>query len=280
MKVPSSRALRRTIVAITFSAAIALTGCSGDQAAQSGASDGGGEQAPAASDGGGSPLAGGQGGEQQQPQMPEADVSDVPDVVATVNGEKISKDEFVSAYEDQFQQAAMQQQSTGQEVDQTKLKKQVADQLVDNHLLLQAAEDSGITATSKDVDATLEEIAKQNGLGSADEVVSALEQQGMSEEDVRKDAASQYTLTAYIEQEADVEQPSDEELKTQYDQLVEQQKAQGGGQQAQGGQQTEIPPFDEVKEQLAQQSVTQQQNEAATKIASELRESGDVSIAL
>ncbi|ATG54275.1 SurA [Brachybacterium ginsengisoli] len=280
MKVPSSRALRRAIVAITFSAAIALTGCSGDQAAQSGASDGGGEQAPAASDGGGSPLAGGQGGEQQQPQMPEADVSDVPDVVATVNGEKISKDEFVSAYEGQFQQAAMQQQSTGQEVDQTKLKKQVADQLVDNHLLLQAAEDSGITATSKDVDATLEEIAKQNGLGSADEVVSALEQQGMSEEDVRKDAASQYTLTAYIEQEADVEQPSDEELKTQYDQLVEQQKAQGGGQQAQGGKQTEIPPFDEVKEQLAQQSVTQQQNEAATKIASELRESGDVSIAL
>lgn len=276
MKVPTSRALRRTIVAVTFSAAIALTGCSGDQAAPSGASDGGGEQAPAASDGGGSPVAGGQGGEQQ---MPEADVSGVPEVVATVNGEKISKDEFVSAYEGQFQQAAMQQQSTGQEVDQTELKKQVANQLVDNRLLLQGASDAGIEATPENVDATLEEIAKQNGLGSADEVVAALEQQGMSEEDVRKDAASQYKLTAYIEQEADIKEPSEKELKTQYDQLVEQQKSQGG-QQAQGGQQTEVPPFDEVKEQLAQQSVTQQQNEAATTIAKDLRESGDVSITL
>ncbi|MGO3289818.1 MAG: SurA, partial [Brachybacterium sp.] len=102
MKVPSSRTLRRTLAALTFTAAVALTGCSGDQAAPTGASDGGG-QPPAASDGGGSPLAGGQGGE--QPQMPEADVSDVPDVVATVNGEDITKDEFTAIYEGQFQQA-------------------------------------------------------------------------------------------------------------------------------------------------------------------------------
>ncbi|MGO1199627.1 MAG: SurA N-terminal domain-containing protein, partial [Dermabacteraceae bacterium] len=121
--------------------------------------------------------------------MPEADVSDVPDVVATVNGEEITKDEFTTIYEGQFQQLAMQQQTTGEEVDQAALKEQVANQLVDNRLLLQGAADAGIEPTDADIDATLEEIAKQNGLGSADEVVSTLEQQGMSEEDVRKDAA-------------------------------------------------------------------------------------------
>ncbi|MDN6329235.1 MAG: SurA N-terminal domain-containing protein [Brachybacterium sp.] len=265
MKVPNNRALRRTLAALTFTAAVALTGCSGDQAAPSGASDGGG-----------APPAGAQGGE--QPQMPEADVSDVPDVVAEVNGEEITKDEFVSVYEGQFQQAAMQQQSTGQEVDQATLKQQVADQLVDNRLLLQGATEAGIEPTEADIDATLDEIAKQNGLGSGDEVISTLEQQGMSAEDIRKDAASQFKLTTFIEQEAGVEEPSDEELKAQYDQLVEQQ-SQAGGQQS-GGQQAEVPPFEEVKEQLAQQAISQQQNEAATTLAAELREAGDVTINL
>ena len=269
MKVPNSRTLRRTLAALTFTAALALTGCSDDQAAPSGGSDGGG-QPPAASDGGGDPAA---GGEDAAPQAPEADVSDVPDVVATVNGEEISKEEFTSVYESQFQQMAMQQQTTGQEVDQAALKQQVAEQLVDNQLLLQGATDDGIEASDEDIDATLEEIAEQNGLGSADEVVSALEQQGMSEEDVRKDAASQFTLTTFIEQEAEVEEPSEEDLKAQYEQLTAQQ-SQAGGQQA------EVPPFEEVKEQLAEQTVTQQQNEAASEIAADMRESGDVTINL
>lgn len=270
MKIRSHRTLRRTLAALTLTTAIALTGCSGDPAAPTGAGDQGGQQ-PAASDGGGAPAAGGQDG--QQPQLPEADLSDVPDVVAEVNGEKITKDEFVAAYENQFQQAAMQQQSTGQQVDQAALKQQVADGLVDNRLLLQGAEEAGITATDEDVDATLEEIAAQNGLGSADEVVAALEQQGMTEQEVRKDAADQFALTAYVEQEADIEEPSEEELKAQYDQLVEQQ-SQAGGQQSQ------VPPFEDVKDQLSQQTVTQQQNEAATSIAAELREAGDVRINL
>ena len=258
MKVPSSRALRRTLAAVTLTAGLALTGCSGDQAAPSGGSDGGG-QPPAASDGGGAPAAGGEDGAQQ---APEADVSDVPDVVATVNGEDITKDEFVPVYESQFQQMAMQQQTTGEQPDQAELKGQVAQQLVDNELLLQGAKDAGIEATDEDIDATLEEVASQNGLGSADEVVSALEQQGMSAEEIREDAASQFTLTAYIEQEADISEPTEEEL------------SQAGGDTSQ------IPPFEEVKEQLAQQTVSQQQNEAATTLAAELREAGDVTINL
>ena len=269
MKVPSSRALRRTLAAVTLTAGLALTGCSGDQAAPSGGSDGGG-QPPAASDGGGAPAAGGEDGAQQ---APEADVSDVPDVVATVNGEDITKDEFVPVYESQFQQMAMQQQTTGEQPDQAELKGQVAQQLVDNELLLQGAKDAGIEATDEDIDATLEEVASQNGLGSADEVVSALEQQGMSAEEIREDAASQFTLTAFIEQEADISEPTEEELKKQYEQLTAQQSQAGGDA-------SQIPPFEEVKEQLAQQTISQQQNEAATTLAAELREAGDVTINL
>ncbi|MGO1259059.1 MAG: SurA, partial [Brachybacterium sp.] len=94
---------------------------------------------------------------------------------------------------------------------------------------------------------------------------------GMSEDDVRKDAASQFTLTTYIEQEADIKQPSDEELKSQYDQLVAQQEQAGG-------QQGEVPPFEDVKDQLADQATSQQQGEAATKLADDLEKKGDVTI--
>lgn len=274
MKVRSTSALRRTLAALTLTAALGLTAaCSGGQDDPSQASDGGGQAAPAASDGGGqaAPSASDGGGAAGDPQAQEADVSDVPEVVATVNGTEITKDDFVQTYQSQYQQMAMQQQAGGQAPDEEQLKTQVAEQLVNNELLRQGAEDAGIKATDKDIDTTLDEIAKQSGLGSGDEVVSALEQQGISAEQVRQDAASQFAITTYIEQEADIAEPSDEELKAQYDALVEQQSAAGGSAE-------EVPSFEEMKDQLAQQATMQQQNEAATEIAGKLRESGDVTI--
>lgn len=274
MKVRSTSALRRTLAALTLTAALGLTAaCSGGQDDPSQASDGGGQAAPAASDGGGqaAPGASDGGGAAGDPQAQEADVSDVPEVVATVNGTEITKDDFVQTYQSQYQQMAMQQQAGGQAPDEEQLKTQVAEQLVDNELLRQGAEDAGIKATDKDIDTTLDEIAKQSGLGSGDEVVSALEQQGISAEQVRQDAASQFAITTYIEQEADIAEPSDEELKAQYDAMVEQQSAAGGSAE-------EVPSFEEMKDQLAQQATMQQQNEAATEIAGKLRESGDVTI--
>jgi len=264
VKVRSTSALRRTLAALTLTAALGLTAaCSGGQDDPSQASDGGGQAAPAASDGGDAAPDG--------QQAPEADVSDVPDVVATVNGTDITKDDFVQSYQSQYQQMSMQQQSGGQAPDEEQLKTQVAEQLVDNELLRQGAEDAGITATDEDIDTTLDQIAQQSGLGSGDEVVAALEQQGVTEEQVREDAASQFAITTYIEQEADVAEPSEEELRAQYDALVEQQSAAGGSAE-------EVPSFEEMRDQLAQQATMQQQNEAATELAGKLHESGDVTI--
>ena len=95
MKVRSTSALRRTLAALTLTAALGLTAaCSGGQDDPSQASDGGGQAAPAASDGGGAA---------DDPQAQEADVSDVPEVVATVNGTEITKDDFVQTYQSQYQ---------------------------------------------------------------------------------------------------------------------------------------------------------------------------------
>ncbi|HLS00871.1 MAG TPA: SurA, partial [Beutenbergiaceae bacterium] len=53
---------------------------------------------------------------EEQLQAPEPDIDDVPDVVAEVNGEEIDREEFITAYEGQLQQAFMMQQ--GEDVDQ------------------------------------------------------------------------------------------------------------------------------------------------------------------
>ena len=279
MKVPSTSTLQRALAALTLTAALGLTACSGQDAGSSGASDGGGEAAPAASDAGGSSADGGTSdgsaadgtAADGTQQAAEADVSDVPDVVATVNGEDITKDDFVPVYQGQYQQLSLQAQQGGEPVDEAALRTQVAEQMVDNTLLQQGAADAGIEATDEDIDASLEQIAQQAGLGSGDEVVQTLTAQGVSEEQVREDAATQYEITEYITQEADLTEPTEEDLRAQYDALVEQQTQAGVAEE-------EMPSFEELRDQLAQQATIQQQNEAAATLAAQLREAGDVTV--
>lgn len=254
--------IKRPLVALSVAAVVALAGCTSETDDQNP------ESSPSASPSAGAPEAGA--------GVPEADLEDVPDVVAEVNGEKVEREEFVTTYEGQLQQAAMSQQSTGQEVDQDALKKQVVEQLVGNRLLTQAADRSGIEATEEDVQTTLDGIATQNGMQSADEVIAALGEQGISEDEVRSDAASQFEVNAYIEAEADVEEPSEDELREQYDTIVEQMESQGG----EGASQAEIPPFEDVRDQLAQQAMGEQQSAAVDEIVATLRDEGDVTIHL
>lgn len=249
------------LTAVGVAALLAVAGCSGD--------DGSGEEPshqPSASE---ESTPGADGA----PQPPEADVADVPEVVAEVNGEEISREEFIGDYESRLQQAAMSQDPS--QINQDELKQQVAQNLVDNRLLVQAAGEAGIEPTEADIDATLEDVAAQSGMSSADEVVAALEEQGMTEEEVRAEAADQFRVLGYIEAEADISEPSDAELREQYDAYVEQMEQAG-----QTGSDAQVPSFDEMRDQLAQQAVGQQQNAAAEEILTTLRAEGDVTINL
>src|SRR5690554_5040465 len=50
------------------------------------------------------------------------DLSGIPDPVAEVNGTPISREEFVSVFENQYRQMSMQSQMTGEPVDEEQLK--------------------------------------------------------------------------------------------------------------------------------------------------------------
>ena len=216
-------------------------------------------------------------GGEEQPAMPEPDLAGIPEVVAEVNGEPIGKEEFVSAYEGQFQQMAMQAQMSGGEVDQDALKKQTAEGLVGTTLLIQEADRRQLTASPEQVDSILGELAQQNGLGSAEEFVAALGEQGMPEEEVRAQLEAQVKVDQLVAAEAGDTTPTEDELRALYDQVVAQQEQaapEGGEGQAQ------TPPFEEVKPQLEQQLRSQLEAAAVNGLVGELRSGADVVIHL
>ena len=130
----------------TAAAVLTLGACGG--------SGGDAEQDPATTDAaaqGQDPAASGEAASATEP-----DLSDVPDVVAEVNGEEITKDDFAGVYESQFQQQAMQSQQTGQQVDQDQLKQDLITSLVGVELLEQEAAERGIEADDAEIDEALE----------------------------------------------------------------------------------------------------------------------------
>ncbi|MGJ9384495.1 SurA N-terminal domain-containing protein [Salipaludibacillus sp. CF4.18] len=212
----------------------------------------------------------------EQMEMPEPDLEGVPDIVAEVNGEEIPKEEFAVTYEGQFQQAAMQSQMTGEEVDQDQLKQQIVESMIGTELLIQAAENGDFEASEEDIQETLNQIAVQNGMESGDEFIAAIEEQGTDEEEVMSQLEVQVKIDQLIASETGEINPTDEELQEFYDQMI----AQQGEVEGENGEEVEVPSFEEVKPQVEEQLRSQQEAEAAQLLVERLREDADVTINL
>lgn len=255
------------MVALSGLAACGDSGSSGDDASQSSTSD-----VVAASSAAPEAL--------EAVALAEPDIAGIPAVVATVNEEEISDKDFITAYEGQFQQYAAESQAAGQEVDQDQLKQQTVESMVSNILLAQAADAAKISPSAKEIDDNLEELAAGNGLGSAEELLDMLEEQGMGEQDVRTAVQDQLKVDQLIAQEASITEPTDEELRELYDSLAQQQTGGGTESGGESGGESALPPFEEVKPQLADQVKQQQESEAAATLIEELRAKAEVEINL
>ncbi|MGB3829064.1 MAG: SurA N-terminal domain-containing protein [Ornithinimicrobium sp.] len=262
---------RLTTTALVVVVSAALTACSGDSSTADDASQTStgvddasqtsiGDSAAATSAG---PNAGG--------DLPEPDVADLPDVLATVNGEEIAQDEFITAYEPQFAQAAVQAQQAGTEVDQAQLKQQTLDYMVNNVLLLQAADEAGIEISTREIDADIEELAASNGAGSAKDFFAALEEEGFTEEEVRTEVGKQLKIEKFLADNADTTQPSEQEIRDLYDELSAQQESAG-----EDAASATIPPFDQVQAQLEEQLLQEAQSAAVDDLLTDLRATADI----
>lgn len=256
------RTVRTAVGALAAAALLTLTACSsGDDDAPASGSSSSADPSP-------SPDASSDSGSDAGP-----DLSGIPDVVAEVNGEEVTKDEFVPIYEATFQQAAAQAQMGGQAPDEEALRKQAVDDLVDTELLAQEAESRGITVSDDAVDAELETLAEQNQMGSAEELLEAVEKQGLSQEQARAQVETQVMVEQLVADEDGPIEPSEKELRALYAQVKEQQ--------AQSGQQGQsVPPFAQVRDQLEEQARTQQVGEVAGSMLEDLRKDADITINL
>lgn len=210
----------------------------------------------------------------EQAEMPEADFEGIPEVVAEVNGEEIQRETFETTYEGQLQQISMQAQMSGEapEIDQDQLKTQVIEGMVGQELLKQEANNRDYQASEEAVDELLNGLVEQNGLESKDDFLAALEEQGTDQAEVMSQIELQVKIDQLIASDTDTE-PTDAEVQTYYDQLVDQQEEAGG-------EEVEIPSFEEAKPQIATQLKTQKQAEATQTLIDSLRENAEVTINL
>ncbi|MFC7060990.1 SurA N-terminal domain-containing protein [Halobacillus seohaensis] len=215
-------------------------------------------------------------GNTEQPEMPEPDLEGIPEVVAEVNGEEIAAEEFKTTYEGQFQQMAMQSQMTGEEVDQDQLKKQIADSMVGQELLIQEATSRDIEVSEEEIDETLTGLAEENGVESKDKFLTALEEQGMGKEEVMSQVEMQVKLDQVIASEAGDIEPTEEELEKAYEQVKAQQEQMSEG----NGESAEIPSFEEAKPDLVKQVKRKKEGEATQKLVEKLRADADVTVNL
>lgn len=255
--------IRAVLGLVTAAALLSLSACGGGGGSDADAS----KSASAAPSDSASPDAGADAGAGAEP-----DLEGIPDVVAEVNGEEVTKDEFVPIYESQFAQAAAQAQATGEAPDEDALKKQTVDDLVSTELLAQEADARGIEVSDEAIDAELEDLAAQNQLDSADELLAAVEAQGVSADQARDQVRTQLMVEELTADEGGPLEPTDKELRTLYAQVKKQAEQSGSADQ--------IPPFAQARDQLVEQATSQKVGEIAGKLVEDLRKDAEITINL
>jgi peptidyl-prolyl cis-trans isomerase SurA len=201
------------------------------------------------------------------------DTASLPDPVAEVNGEEIPRADFVSAFEQERTAAQQQAQAGGAPVDETALADSVLESLVGSALFTQEGERLGLEADTEEIDAELDSLAEENGVGSRQELLDLLAEQGVEEQEVRDEVGRVLVIDEVLAERGGVEAPTDKELRAYYDQLTEGAEPEAG---AAATGEAGLPAFDEVKDQLADQLTQEKENEALSTILEELEKDAKI----
>ena len=269
---------------VAVGAVLLVAGCGAGGGGDDDNAPAAGQQAAAEQAGPGSdsdPSAGGpegsEGAEKPGAEAEGPDLSDIPDPVAVVNGTEISRDEFVSVFEGQYQQMSMQAQMTGQPVDEEQLKKIASDGLVGTVLLEQEAVKRGLEVSDAEIDAELKKFAETNKV-SPDEFVAAMGEQGLDRQGVLDQIAKQLRVDKLMVDEYGEPQITDQQVEKAYATIAEQQASAGGqpGAGMPGGGQ--VPPLEEVRDQVKEQLRAEAQAGNMETMSTKLREGADVKV--
>jgi sulfur carrier protein ThiS len=190
------------------------------------------------------------------------------EVVAKVNGENIPAEDYQKELESTKAMYA-QQGMDFEEIDgemKEQVERSVLDQLINTKLVLQSAENDGISVEQEEVDS---EIGNVKGQFEDDkQFKAALEENKLTEEELTQQVREQLIITRYFDQNIGDISVSEDEMKVYYDQYKEQAESM----------EQEVQDFETMKPELEQQAVAQKKNEKVSELIESLRADNEENI--
>lgn len=183
------------------------------------------------------------------------------DLVATVDGEGISKQQ----YEKELEATKASYEQQGMPADQmdskmkAELEKSVLDQMVNAELLLQTAEKDGISVDQKEMDTELENI--KSNFENDKQFEEALKKNKLTESDLKEQMKKQMMVTKYLDSKIGKVEVTEQEVQSLYDQYKQQAESQ----------KQKPEELAKIKPQLEQQVLTQKKQEKTSKLVEEIR---------
>ena len=187
--------------------------------------------------------------------------------VAKVNGITITKGEYDSSFSQLMQMAGAQGANVSDATLVEALKSQTIDTLVNGEILRQAAVAAGKTVTAEQIDGRYTEI--ETGLGGAEALNAKMKEFGVDAKSLRRDIENEFLIQAYFVDNkigADYIEVTEEEITA----LYEQAKAASA----------DIPPLEEVKEQVAAQIKSDKEQTQINDLLQKLRIEAEVEVLL
>ncbi|TAN22459.1 MAG: hypothetical protein EPN33_08000 [Acidobacteria bacterium] len=156
-----------------------------------------------------------------KPEPPPPHTTIVEQIVARVNDKIIDTTDYNSARKDlkaSLDQAAQQNGTTVSPVDLAKQDKDLLAQMINNQLLIQRAQDLGLSAETQTI-LQLDKIRKDNHLATMEDLQKAVEAQGENYQDYEQSIKSGILEQMVIEQDVAprISAPAPAEIKAYYD---------------------------------------------------------------
>lgn len=196
----------------------------------------------------------------------------LPEVVAEVNEEEIKKDEFnfhMAQVKAMYEMQGVNLESRENENMLRQVQWDVLQELIDEVLLVQQAEDEGLTVSNDMVQAEYQQILVQFE-GDEDALENELSSMNFTPEDLKKVIAQQLTAQQYIQQykEENIEEEELEVTEEEVENLYEQYSAQ----------MEEMPDYEEIKLQLEEELRQRKVDQVKAILTQELKEESDIEV--
>lgn len=194
-------------------------------------------------------------------------IEEVPDVVATVNGVEVPKERLVENVAQIEAVLAQQGQDPNNPSIAAQVQTQALDQVINNEVLAQAADAAGMTVSEADVAAELAGIRSQFPDEAA--FTTELQNAGLTPEQLERELGQQLVIRQFVESSdavSNLPEVTTADARAAYEQVI----AQGGG--------VDVPPFEEVEEQIVTSIAQQNRQLAETELINSLREAADIEV--